>query len=334
MIMWLDNNDNHKDAINENYGRELLELFSMGIGNYNEQDVKECARAFTGWTLGNAEYMAILVQKDSIAPYGRITWHFDYRDYDHDDGEKSFLGESGRFNGEDVIDIIVRQEATARFVSKRLFQGFAADEVNEDGEKIIQTMMQSYFDSGYEIRSVLRTLFNSDYFKSEKARFARVKGPAELVVGAIRLAGSYRTPTLGMQQVADHALYMGQGLLQPPSVEGWHEGAEWINSGALLERVNFAGRELGNINKPGVRAMIHRLAAANGGVLTPEELVDCCLEQMGFISVSDETRATLVEFAALHGDLDLNRGQPGDEAEQHIANLLRLIVSTREFQLA
>ena len=141
MIIWLDNHDNHKDANNENYGRELLELFSMGIGNYTEQDVKECARAFTGWTLGNAEYMAMRASRDSIWPYSRIAWHFEYREEDHDDGEKTFLGETGRFNGEDIVAIIARQESTARFVSTRLFQYFAADQVDEDGEKVIEEMI-------------------------------------------------------------------------------------------------------------------------------------------------------------------------------------------------
>ena len=117
MIVWLDNNENHGASINENYGRELLELFSMGIGNYSEDDIKGCARAFTGWTLGNAEYMSVRAAKDSIWPYGRIAWHFDYREEDHDDGEKTFLGETGRFNGEDIIAIIVKQGATARFVA-------------------------------------------------------------------------------------------------------------------------------------------------------------------------------------------------------------------------
>ena len=135
-------------------------------------------------------------------------------------------------------------------------------------------MMQCYFESGYEIRSILRTLFNSDYFKSEKSRYARVKGPAELLVGAIRQAGSYRTPTLAIIPLAEQVTYMGQALLNPPSVEGWHEGSEWIDSGSLVERVNFAAKELGNVQNPGVRALIERLATENGGVLSPERLVD------------------------------------------------------------
>ena len=97
MIAWLDNLDNHNGAINENYGRELLELFSMGVGNYTEEDIKECARAFTGWTIGNADYMSLRARRDSIWPYGRIAWHFEYRPEDHDDGEKTFLGRTGRF---------------------------------------------------------------------------------------------------------------------------------------------------------------------------------------------------------------------------------------------
>ena len=332
MIIWLDNNENHKDAINENYGRELLELFSLGIGNYTEDDVKECARAFTGWTLGNAEYMATRASRDSIWPYSRIAWFYEYREADHDDGEKTFLGETGRFNGEDIVEIIVRQEATARFVCTRLFQFFTADEVDEEGEQVIGSMMRTYFDSKYEIRSVLNTLFNSDYFKSDKARFARVKGPVELVVGAVRLAGSYQTPTQGIEQVARQALYMGQGLLQPPSVEGWHEGIEWVDSGALVERVNFVAHELANVENPGVRKIIDRLAVE--GVLSPEDLVDRCLDLLGPMEVSEETRASLVEFVAHQGDLSLQGHQPGDAAEKRVGSLLSLACATKEFQLA
>ncbi|MDE0205300.1 MAG: DUF1800 domain-containing protein [Candidatus Tectomicrobia bacterium] len=335
MLLWLDNTDNHKGAINENYGRELLELFSMGIGNYTEDDIKECSRAFTGWTLGNAEYMAVRAGKDSIWPYSRIAWHFQFRDWDHDDGEKTFLGETGNFNGEDIIEIIARQEPTARFVCTRLFQFFAADKVEGEGEQVIADMMKAYFDSGYEIRAVLRTLFLSDYFTAEKSRYARVKGPVELLVGAIRQAGSYREPTLGVHQLAYQGFYMGQGLLQPPSVEGWHEGMEWIDSGSLVERVNFVAQELSSLDKPGVRAIIDRLAAANDGVLTPEELVDQCLDLLGPVAVEDNTRAALVDFAAAGGGaLNLSGHQAGDAAEQRVSNVLRVIASTREYQLA
>ena len=334
MLVWLDNNDNHGSAINENYGRELLELFSMGIGNYTEDDIKECARAFTGWTLGNAEYMAVRAQKDSIWPYGRIAWHFDYRDQDHDHGEKTFLGETGHFNGDDIINIIAKQDATADFICTRLFQFFAADEVTAEGHQTIAAMKETYFESGYRIKDVLRTLFNSAYFKSGEARFARVKGPVELVVGAIRMAGSYQTPTLGIEKVSNNMLYMGQGLLQPPTVEGWHEGVEWIDSGSLVERVNFAAKELANTASPGVRAIIDRLADSNDGVLSPAQFADACVDLIGPITVADDTRAVLVDYAARQGDLDLRNHQPGDDSEQRVGDLLRLIAATREFQLA
>ena len=334
MLVWLDNNDNHGKAINENYGRELLELFSMGIGNYTEDDIKECARAFTGWTLGNAEYMAVRAQKDSIWPYSRIAWHFNYREEDHDDGEKTFLGETGNFNGADIIQIIAKQDATAEFICTRLFQFFAADEVDDAGRRAVDAMKETYFESGYEIKNVLRTLFNSDYFRSNEARFARVKGPVELVVGAIRMAGSYQTPTLGIEKVSNNMLYMGQGLLQPPTVEGWHEGVEWIDSGSLVERVNFAAKELSNTNSPGVRDIIDRLAASSDGVLSPSELADGCVDLLGPIAVSEDTRSVLVGYASRHGELDLRDHQAGDESEQRVSNMLRLIAATREYQLA
>ena len=119
MIFWLDNNENHKRAPNENWGRELLELFSMGVGNYTEKDLYECARAFTGWTI---------TAKIPRFPYKRFPWFFKYRPEDHDFTEKSFLGHTGPFDGEDVVDIIVRQPACARFIARHLYNFFVADE--------------------------------------------------------------------------------------------------------------------------------------------------------------------------------------------------------------
>ncbi len=323
----LDNVDNHKGAVNENYGRELLELFSMGIGNYTEDDVKEASRAFTGWTRENAEYA-------QFWPYGRVAWSFKYREDDHDDDEKSFLGERGRFNGEDIVDVIVARDATARFIGRRLFQFFAADEIDEEGERVVEEMIVSYFESEYEIRAMLRTLFLSDYFRSERARFARIKGPVEFVVGAVRTAGSYTTPSLGIRGLVAQAGFMGQIPLQPPSVEGWHEGVEWVDSGTLIERVNFVASELGDVGRPGVRAIIDRLADENGGAFTPEALVNRCLDLIGPIEVSDETHDVLVGYASAKGVLSLRDRDRGGDAEQRVGDMLRLIASTREYQRA
>ncbi len=334
MIFWLDNNDNHDGAVNENYGRELLELFAMGVGNYTEQDVKEAARAFTGWTLGNVDYMRVKANKDSFSPFGRIAWHFQYDAADHDDGVKTFLGETGQFDGEDIVEIIARQPAAARFLCGRLFQFFAADEVDAEGERVIDEMTRSYFESGYEVRSVLRTLFNSAYFKSERARFARVKNPVELVVGAIRQAGDFRSPSLAIEQVASICFYMGQGIMRPPSVEGWHEGEEWIESGALIERVNFVSEELSNVDLPGVRRIIERVAASNGATMTPDELVERCLDMLGPVEVSEDTREVLTSYAGRLGNIDLGSREPGGREDRRVADLLGLIGSTREFQMA
>ena len=341
MIIWLDNQDSHKGAINENFGRELLELFSMGIGNYSEEDIKECARAFTGWTLGNAEYMIARAMKASIWPYGGISWHFGYREYDHDDGEKTFLGETGRFNGEDIIEIIGRNPATPRFVARHMFDFFVADEapvpqwpytppVDPDA---IETLADAYIESDHDIRSMLRVLFNSDFFK--EAKFARVKGPAEFVAGVVRLSRGVTEPSLEMNEANKVIGYMGQSLLAPPTVEGWHEGTEWINSGALVERVNFAARQLNNVEKPGVRAIIDRLARQNGGSFSPEQLVDSCLDLMGPITMSEEaTRTALIEHVANKGDLSLQGHGQGDASEERVADLLGLIASTKEYHRA
>ena len=325
MLHWLDNHDNHRDAVNENYGRELLELFSMGIGNYSEQDVKEAARAFTGWTFENTEYMALRAMKASIWPYSRVAPQFEFRSDDHDYSEKTFLGESGPFNGEDVIDVIVRHPATARFVCIRLYQFFVADEIDEAGEALIEQLSQTYFDSGYEIGAILSDMFNSDHFKSDAVRFRRVKSPAELVAGTLRTARPFPRPTVEMFQVGLATNYMGQELMNPPSVEGWHEGAEWIDSGSLVERVNFASQYLGNPSSPGVRDIAARLGSEHSSQIDSEGLVDSCLDLLGPIEVSDETRATLVESSEAY---------EGDEITRRVAETLRLIGSTREYQLA
>ena len=151
MIFWLDNQQNHGTAVNENWGRELLELFSLGAGNYTEKDVRECSRAFTGWTFET---------KIPRAPYGRFPWKFEYRPEDHDDGEKEFLGHKGRFNGEDIIDIIVQQPACGRFICRHLYNFFVADEPQVPAwpiepprdQKAIDTLVGAFRDSKFDMQ--------------------------------------------------------------------------------------------------------------------------------------------------------------------------------------
>ncbi len=316
MMYWLDNQNSHKDAPNENYGRELLELFSMGInetgeGAYTEGDVKAAARAFTGWA-----------SKPTMPPFflGPFPMEFRFDPNDHDESEKEFLGEKGNWNGEDVVEIIVRQRATAEFVARRLYQFFVADEADEHE---VQRLADVFQENDGEIRAVLRSIFKSDHFKSPEVRFRKVKSPAELVYGTARLTDRFDLPDMDTSQLANYAMFMGQHLLNPPSVEGWHEGDEWIDSGALVERINFASGELERTDAPGVDRMVERVLAQGDG-LSAREYVNACLDAMGAIDVSDRTMDILVDHAA---------GQLAHTGHRDRAiEMFQLIASTPDYQ--
>ena len=331
MIFWLDNNENHKTAVNENWGRELLELFSMGQGNYTEDDVREASRAFTGWTIKPK------LPKDPFLCLD--TWEFLYLPQDHDSGEKTFLGHTGRFNGEDIIDIIVQQSATARFVARHLYNFFVADEIQvpswKDEEprdpKAIDDIVKTFINSGYDIRSTLRFIFNSDFFKDESAWFARVKSPAEIVAGTARLTGTHKTMRPGMLSLALECGYQGQELTNPPSVEGWHFGQEWIDTGALIRRVNFMADTLSDPTTPGVDAIINRLAQKHS--FTPGELVDACLELLGCVRLGQNTKDEIISH--LRADQVIKRGSTEEEREafgRRVTEVLQFIAATREYQ--
>jgi uncharacterized protein (DUF1800 family) len=328
MIFWLDNNQNHGTAVNENWGRELLELFSLGVGNYTEKDVREASRAFTGWTFET---------KIPRAPYGRFPWKFEYRPEDHDDGEKEFLGHKGNLNGEDIIRIILQQPACARFICRHLYNFFVADEPQVPAwpiepprdQKAVEAMAGVFRDSNYDIRSVLRFMFNSDFFKN--ARFQHMKSPAEVVAGTLRLVGGHEIPKPGYGELSMNTAYMGQDLLNPPSVEGWHTGKEWINSGSLMARINFMAERIGDLSLPGVRAIVDRLKAR--GSLSPEQLVDSCLDLMGPLEVGADTKQQLLAQANEWGQISWSNGGAAT-ADQHVGEMLQLIVATREYQFA
>ena len=331
MIYWLDNNENHKDQPNENWGRELLELFSMGVGNYTEQDVYECSRAFTGWTIS---------PKIPRLPLGRGYWSFLYNPEDHDDAEKMFLGHRGRFNGEDIIDMIVRQPATARFMARHLYNFFVADEPQVPAWQetpprdpaAINIIGDAFINSGYDMRSTLRALFNSDFFKSDAVRWAKVKSPTEVVVGVTRLVGDFQWPRPGLMALAEETGYQGQELINPPSVEGWHTGAEWIDSGSLVRRINFAADRLSNIDMPGVQSIIHRVEAR--GDISPLEFSDICLDLLGPLEVTDATRRELISLAEQGGELRWDTEEACSTSAQRVGDMLALIASSREYQFA
>lgn len=331
MIMWLDNQDNHKDSINENYGREILELFSMGVGNYTEEDIKECSRAFTGWTVENADYMAIKMRNNTMRPYGYINWQFKFDPEDHDDGEKTFLGETGNFNGEDVIAIICKQPATATFIARHLYHYFVADELPVPqwphfpplNQAAIDVMTDAYFDSGHSIKAMLKALFLSDEFKSEESWNARVKSPIELVVGTLRLAGGYDSPTFDVYKHIDASSFMGQDIYAPPSVEGWMGGSDWISTGSMVQRVNFASDLIGDLNRAGIVQLLDRITSDSSG--SAGSLVESALKHLGYLEVADDTRTGLVEFTSANVDAS-------NPTNEQVAALLQLMVATREYQ--
>ena len=324
MLYWLDNNENHRDAVNENWGRELLELFSLGVSNYTEVDVREASRAFTGWTIA---------PKLPRQPFGRFPWAFEYLGEDHDDGEKTFLGHTGNLNGEDIIDIIVKEPATARFICRHLYSFFVADEVQvpawtiQDArdEDALEMMINAFEESGYEIKAVLRTMFNSDFFKN--ARYSKIKSPAEVVASSLKMVGSYQRPEPTIPDIGPEATYMGQSLLDPPSVEGWYTGQEWINSGSLLARINFVADRVANTSLPGIQTIIDRIKG--DGVSTPEELVEASLEHMGFLEVGEETMSQLLDHAKGEGAMNWS-----DEAASgtRVGEMLALVGATTEYQ--
>ena len=331
MVFYLDNCMSHKDAINENWGRELLELFSLGVGmdgeqNYSEDDVKEAARAFTGWTVTNSipRY-----------PYGKYEASFIYDPSDHDEANKTFLGETGNFNGEDIVDIIVKQPGTARFVARHLYNFFVADEPQVPAWKdtpprdieAIKMLEEEYFRSNYDISSMLRVLFNSNFFKN--SRFEKVKSPTETVVGTMRLVGDYTTPKLGLNALTLNIRYMGQDLLNPPTVEGWHTGKEWIDSGTLVERINFTADQVGNTDLPGVKNIIERFNS-DGSTISHEQFISGCLEMLGAYELTPETHSQLMEMAQSEGEVKTRT----PEFETRVGQMLQSIVATTEYLFA
>jgi len=336
MLYYLDNTESHKVAINENYGRELLELFSLGVGkdeafNYSEDDVKACARAFTGWNNAPA-YPPF--------PYGRSQWQFRYDPADHDDSEKTFLGETGRWNGEDIVNIICKQPATARFIARHMYDFFVADEVPVPSWRLtppkdkaaIDILEKAYFDSGYEITAMLRALFTSNSFKAASVRFARVKSPAEMVVSILRMTGEhYGEIKPGLFDISEEPKFMGMDLMNPPTVEGWHTGHEWIDSGTLVERINFAAEYLGRTNLPGVQDIIHRLMA-RGARLSPEAFVDVCIDMIGCLNITADTRHELIAHAQRGGELRHGTAAERTEFTRRCGETFQMLASTSEFQ--
>ncbi|MBV8325582.1 DUF1800 domain-containing protein [Chryseobacterium sp.] len=212
MLNFLNNQQNKKDHPNENFAREVMELFTMGRGNYTETDVREGARAFTGWSY----------DKEG---------NFKERKNLHDEGSKTFLGKTGNFDGSDVLNIILDQKATAIFITTKLYKFFVNEKVDHD---IVSTLSTNFYHSGYDIKKLMTEIFSSSWFYDPKNIGTRIKSPVELMAGIMRILPMH------IQNPENLIIYqklLGQMLLYPPNVAGWPNGKSWIDSSTLMLRL-------------------------------------------------------------------------------------------------
>lgn len=214
MIRYLNNQQNKKTSPNENYARELLELFTIGRGNYTEQDIKEAARAFTGWS-------------------SDFKGNFVFRKYWHDFDEKTFMGRTGNFDGEDIIDIILSNKATARFIVTKVYKYFVNENINGSH---IEYLTNEFYNSNYDIGHLMMTVFTSDAFFEPKNMGTKIKSPIDLVVGIMK---TYQVTFEDSNMVVFLQKALGQQLFNPPNVAGWAGGKLWIDNATLMLRLNL-----------------------------------------------------------------------------------------------
>jgi len=214
MIAFLNNQQNRKKKPNENFAREVMELFTMGRGNYSENDIKEAARAFTGWGFN-------------------LNGEFEFRRFQHDTDSKTVLGKTGDFDGDAVLDILLEQKQTARFITKKIYRFFVNEKIDEAR---VEALADRFYNSGYDIKKLMEDIFTSTWFYDEKNIGTRIKSPVELLAGIRRL--------LPMEMENDQSQLLlqktlGQILFYPPNVAGWPGGKNWIDSSSLMLRLRI-----------------------------------------------------------------------------------------------
>jgi hypothetical protein len=309
MQVWLDSNTNIKGRPNENYARELMELFSLGVGHYTEQDVKEAARAFTGW-------------------------HTDGRGFrldagSHDGGSKTVLGQTGAWGGDDVVRIVLGRPETARFLVRKLYQFFFSENTDPP-DALLTPLCDSFRQSDYDIASLVRTMLASRHFYSEHAFRQRIKGPVEYVLGAVQAVyrrypeGEADYRPLPQRGLVKWLGGMGQELFAPPNVKGWPGGRSWLNTATLLERDNFAAAlatgTLWGEPAPLPPALDPARLVREEQVSRPEEVVRVLLDLYLPGGVRPEARARLVAFVA--------------EGHHTVREAVHAVLTMPEYQLA
>jgi uncharacterized protein (DUF1800 family) len=298
MLLWLDGSRNKRGRPNENYAREVMELFTLGIGHYTERDVQELARAFTGFQ--------VLDESVEFFPFA------------FDDGAKNVLGHQGKFNAQSAVDLLLDQPAAPKHIARKLLKEF----VHPDPQSAhVDHYARRLLFHKWQLKPVLREILTSRLFFSDYAWRSKIKSPCELVVGSILALGVQRDTAFA--RTAMEA--MGQALLSPPSVKGWDGGEVWINANTILQRYNFA---LDLLTRQDVPAALARLEQR--GVRTAEQVVDHYASLLLDGRLDAIARAKLVQY--------LSAGKPFHLAPETIENQIRgvahLMMCTPEYQLA
>ncbi|HYP27633.1 MAG TPA: DUF1800 domain-containing protein [Blastocatellia bacterium] len=334
MLIWLDGITNVVGSPNENFARELQELFTMGINdevtgepNYTEKDVKEIARAFTGWKFK-------LKKQDVFKPA------FLFIPSQHDSTAKEIYGQTASFTGEDVITVICARRATGRHLVKRFFEFFVYPLADSPEDKAtIEKFADVYFARDHSVKELARAIFASDEFFSERARFGLVKNPAELLVGAARMLGAGYS--LQGRETADFfSLFflnqMGMELFNPPNVSGWALHARWLMTSTLLQRFNFAGfladsrPSVPPLRGPTISDEVVRGLAAPTAAGTVENM----LSRLGPLEVDDEAKRILSDYLQTDDQGNRIEFMVNDETlRKYVRGLLHMVLCMQEFQL-
>ena len=310
MLAWLDSNSNVRGRPNENFARELLELFSLGVGRYAEADVREAARAFTGWHTDGS--------------------NFTHNRLQHDDGPKTILGQAGPWDGADVVRIVLDQPAAAHFLVRKLYRQFIS-EAAIPPPPLLEPLAERFRGSDYDVGDLVGTMLRSRLFYSDHARRRRVKGPVEFVAGIFRSLGG-RLPGAGPAPPPAGLLDgLGQTLFAPPNVKGWPGGESWLNTATLLARHNLAWKLVqGPLGPLGARVDPAALLRAHAGGARGTAAIDFLLDlllQPSAGEIAPRARDELARFLA-EGDLK------GVALDRRLREATHAILTMPEYQLA
>jgi uncharacterized protein (DUF1800 family) len=302
MLIWLDSTINRKAKPNENYAREVMELFALGRGHYSEKDIQEAARAFTGWFVIRDQFQVVPRQ--------------------HDGGSKSVLGHTGAWTGDDIPGILLEQPACAEFICRKLFRHFVSD-TQTASDRLIAPLASAFRDSDYQIEKPVAMILRSNLFYDPSFRRKRVKSPVEFAVGTVR-ALEILNPTVQTSALAEACTRMGQTLYAPPSVAGWDGGPAWINSTAMLARANLALGLLSDQNGALGQRCNPWLLATQRGFGKRDRIAAFFLDLLLQGQIEPKARDQIIKAATAKGASD-------DGAAREV---VRLIVTSPEFQLA